>query len=326
MQVAAASPRYVRREDVPADELEQRARHLPRAGRAERQAGAGDRAHRRRARSSATCKDVCLLEQAFIKQSDRTVKRRGAGGDRPAGREHHRPPLRALPARRVAGATGGEQTAARRPPLEARPEPEPGPASPRTGRYRRVLLKLSGEALAGAGRLRHRPAACWPASPPSSARSTPLGCELALVIGGGNIFRGLAGSARRHRPRHRRLHGHARHRHQRAGAAGRAREARRADARAVGDRDAAGRRALHPPPRHAPPREGPRRHLRRRHRQSVLHHRHRREPARHGDRRRGDLQGDQGRRRLRRRSREASRARRASTSSPTSTCSIASSR
>ena len=46
------------------------------------------------------------------------------------------------------------------------------------------------------------------------------------------------------------------------------------DPRHVGDRDAAGRRAVHPPPRHAPPREGPRRDLRGRHRQPVLHHRH----------------------------------------------------
>ncbi len=66
---------------------------------------------------------------------------------------------------------------------------------PRTGRYRRVLLKLSGEALAGAsgygidqrllagfaGELRDVHAAS---------------CDLALVIGGGNIFRGIAGSAR----------------------------------------------------------------------------------------------------------------------------------
>jgi uridylate kinase len=64
---------------------------------------------------------------------------------------------------------------------------------PRAGTYHRVLLKISGEALAGAGgygidqqvlvgfaaQLRDVHAA---------------GCELALVIGGGNIFRGTAGS------------------------------------------------------------------------------------------------------------------------------------
>jgi len=65
---------------------------------------------------------------------------------------------------------------------------------PRAGTYHRVLLKISGEALAGAGgygidqqvlvgfaaQLRDVHAA---------------GCELALVIGGGNIFRGTAGGA-----------------------------------------------------------------------------------------------------------------------------------
>ena len=65
---------------------------------------------------------------------------------------------------------------------------------PRAGTYHRVLLKISGEALAGTGgygidqqvlvgfaaQLRDVHAA---------------GCELALVIGGGNIFRGTAGGA-----------------------------------------------------------------------------------------------------------------------------------
>jgi uridylate kinase len=65
---------------------------------------------------------------------------------------------------------------------------------PRAGTYHRVLLKISGEALAGAGgygidqqvlvgfaaQLRDVHAA---------------GCELALVIGGGNIFRGTMGGA-----------------------------------------------------------------------------------------------------------------------------------
>jgi uridylate kinase len=74
----------------------------------------------------------------------------------------------------------------------------PAPAADREPaglRYSRVLLKLSGEAL----------------TPPQGYGIDPdvllaiaaelkeihqLGCELAIVIGGGNIFRGLAGSAR----------------------------------------------------------------------------------------------------------------------------------
>ena len=56
--------------------------------------------------------------------------------------------------------------------------------------------------------------------------------------------------------------------------------------------------------------------LRRRHRQSVLHHRFGRGAARRRDRRRRALQGHPGRRRLFRRSQEGSERRRASTGSP----------
>ena len=59
-----------------------------------------------------------------------------------------------------------------------------------------------------------------------SRRSSAAGVEVAIVVGGGNIFRGLAAAAQGHGPRHRRLHGHARHRHQRPRPAGRAREER----------------------------------------------------------------------------------------------------
>jgi len=61
-------------------------------------------------------------------------------------------------------------------------------------RYRRVLLKISGEALAGSTGFGISADAVG-----TFAREIQevhnLGCELALVVGGGNIFRGLAGSA-----------------------------------------------------------------------------------------------------------------------------------
>lgn len=62
-------------------------------------------------------------------------------------------------------------------------------------RYRRILLKLSGEALLG-----NEPYGIDPnvlqriAAEVKEVRD--LGCELAVVIGGGNIFRGMVGSAR----------------------------------------------------------------------------------------------------------------------------------
>ncbi len=64
-----------------------------------------------------------------------------------------------------------------------------------TLRYRRVLLKLSGEALLGNepygidAQVLERIAA-------EVKEVRDLGCELAIVIGGGNIFRGMMGSAR----------------------------------------------------------------------------------------------------------------------------------
>ncbi len=60
--------------------------------------------------------------------------------------------------------------------------------------YRRVLLKLSGEALMGAG--------AYGVDVSTAARigrdiraAVRMGVQLALVVGGGNIFRGLSGAA-----------------------------------------------------------------------------------------------------------------------------------
>jgi uridylate kinase len=67
-------------------------------------------------------------------------------------------------------------------------EPEPVLA------YRRILLKLSGEALMGPSQFGVDMPTCLAfAQELRSARDT--GSEICLVIGGGNIFRGLAGAA-----------------------------------------------------------------------------------------------------------------------------------
>ena len=62
-------------------------------------------------------------------------------------------------------------------------------------KYRRILLKLSGEALMGSGD--------YGIDPVTLAQIADeiidvhgLGVEIALVIGGGNIFRGIAASSR----------------------------------------------------------------------------------------------------------------------------------
>src|ERR1700730_9403042 len=61
--------------------------------------------------------------------------------------------------------------------------------------YQRLLLKVSGEALMGKG-----PAGIDVAVVDRLARdiaeAVAAGCEIAVVVGGGNIFRGLAGAAK----------------------------------------------------------------------------------------------------------------------------------
>jgi uridylate kinase len=61
--------------------------------------------------------------------------------------------------------------------------------------YKRVLLKLSGEALMGAQNYGIDPAVATQIAK-DIADIQSMGVETAIVIGGGNIFRGLAASAR----------------------------------------------------------------------------------------------------------------------------------
>ena len=62
-------------------------------------------------------------------------------------------------------------------------------------RYKRVLLKLSGEALAGESKFGIDPETVSKICT-ELGEVLDLGVEVALVIGGGNIFRGLSASAR----------------------------------------------------------------------------------------------------------------------------------
>ncbi len=62
-------------------------------------------------------------------------------------------------------------------------------------RYRRILLKLSGEALLGARQYGVDPEFCnFIAAQVAEVHG--LGVEMGIVVGGGNIFRGLAAAAR----------------------------------------------------------------------------------------------------------------------------------
>jgi uridylate kinase len=62
-------------------------------------------------------------------------------------------------------------------------------------RYHRVVLKLSGEALMGARQYGVDPAVCQSIASQVVAAQHG-GVEIAIVVGGGNIFRGLAAAAR----------------------------------------------------------------------------------------------------------------------------------
>lgn len=61
--------------------------------------------------------------------------------------------------------------------------------------YKRLLLKLSGEALMGTGEFGIDMAVCDRLSK-EIAEAIAAGAEIAVVVGGGNIFRGLAGAAK----------------------------------------------------------------------------------------------------------------------------------
>ena len=66
---------------------------------------------------------------------------------------------------------------------------------PDAARWPRVVLKLSGEAFAGDERLRHRRRRRRAARRARSSRSArELGVEVAIVVGGGNIWRGMTGA------------------------------------------------------------------------------------------------------------------------------------
>lgn len=74
-----------------------------------------------------------------------------------------------------------------------------GPAAPTVHpgglRYRRVLLKLSGEALLGERQYGVDPAFCASIAG-QVVDVVSMGAQVGIVVGGGNIFRGLAAAAR----------------------------------------------------------------------------------------------------------------------------------
>ncbi len=114
-----------------------------------------------------------------------------------------------------------------------------------------MIVKVSGEALSGPdGFGIHQPTVDRIAEDLVAARR--LGVELGVVVGGGNIFRGVKMSEQEPVAADRRPDGHAGHRDERAGARGRDRAAPARPARTMSAlSDAAGLRDLRAPARAA---------------------------------------------------------------------------
>ena len=193
-----------------------------------------------------------LLGQPFVKDDKQTVeqllKQSKAKVDALRalrGRRRHREEAERL--RRRGGGAGRRQPAdAPTAPDEQAPDLDGARARRHGPAYRRILLKLSGEALMGDdtfGINRDDDRADVRRDRRGRAH---LGVQVAIVIGGGNIFRGVSHRRRRHGPRDRRLHGHAGHGDERARAAGCDAPRGARGARAVGAQHRAGRRAVHP--------------------------------------------------------------------------------
>ena len=74
-------------------------------------------------------------------------------------------------------------------------QPDPGASSAKSPRYKRILLKLSGEALLGSRQYGVDPDFCaFIAAQVAAVHHS--GVQIGIVVGGGNIFRGLAAAAR----------------------------------------------------------------------------------------------------------------------------------
>ena len=178
-------------------------------------------------------------------------------------------------------------------------ETETAPRSAGRDRFRRVLLKLSGEALMGdreygidVGVVRRLAT--------EIAEVHDSGVEIAVVVGAGNFYRGLAAAAE----------GMERATADYAGmlatllnalALQDALERQGAVTRVQSALSVAEVAEPYIRRRAIPPRKAPRRHLRGRNGEPVLHHRHGRVAARARDRRRRDSDGEERRRRRLRR-------------------------
>ena len=190
MHIAAADPRFIRKEDVTPDILEkekeiQKARALA-EGKPEKMIEKITEG-----RMAKFYEEICLLEQPFVKEATLTVGQLVKTRIAKLGEN-------ISVARFVRFKVGDSQAAAIRR-ANLAPRPPAVTSTPQwqrnNGGYKRILLKLSGEALAGtatfgidADRVR--------ALGREVADVAAAGVQVGVVVGGGNIFRGVAAAAR----------------------------------------------------------------------------------------------------------------------------------
>ena len=191
MQIAAASPSYATREEVPAAVIEQE-KNIYRAQMENSGKPANVIEKIVEGKLGSYYGVAVLPDQPSIRDPKTTVTQVIAEAGKAIGGAAAREPLRALQGRRVGlkpyrtARAGGART-----PGRVRYTSDRMPA------YQRVLLKLSGEALMGEQKFGVDPAvANQIASEIADIQSR--GVQAAIVIGGGNIFRGIAASAQGH--------------------------------------------------------------------------------------------------------------------------------
>ncbi len=110
MHIAAVDPRYVRKEDVTAADMEKEKDIYPRAGRGQRQAGYGDREDRGR-QDGQVLRGGLPAGAALHQGAERDDHAADRDRDRQTGREHFGAPLRPLQGRRGDGDGRGCQAA-----------------------------------------------------------------------------------------------------------------------------------------------------------------------------------------------------------------------
>ena len=178
MHIAAADPKWVRREDVSPEAIEkEKSIYRAQMENSGKPANVLDKIIEGKLGSFYS--QFVLLDQPFVRDDKMTVSQLVAeaiGEDR---RKHHDRPLHPLPRwrrQRIADYNHLSMSA---------PAPQ----------YQRILLKLSGEALMGDQQFGVDPAITDRIAQ-DVGEIQGLGVQTAIVIGGGNIFRGLAASAR----------------------------------------------------------------------------------------------------------------------------------